>query len=194
MGKKLRGFTIIELLVVITIITVLCAIGVPAALTWVRDAKLKDANEEARLVYSAVQDYLTELEIKNIEIKKTGSTRTEMIMYSASNSGMTLPSIDGELKNQNKATYGGFNSGADVNPAVQAKIKDFSGALGEDFAGGWAVKFNMNTYTVLEAYWMPLPNGSATYIDPGIPQGFSNSADQEAYYHRNGTLYGKFPI
>lgn len=194
MGKKLKGFTIIELLIVLTIISVLCAIGIPAALTWVRDAKMKDANEEARLVYSAVQDYLTELEIKNIEIKRAGSTRTEMIMYSASNSGMTLPSIDSSLKNQNKATYGGFNSGADVNPVVQAKIIDFSDGLGGEFKGAWAVKFNMNTYTVLEAYWMPLPNGTATYVDPGIPQGFTDNSLQEAYYLSNGQLYGKFPM
>ncbi len=194
MGRKLKGFTIIELLIVITIIAVLCSIGIPAALTWVRDAKIKDANEEARLVYSAVQDYLTELEIKNIEIKRTGSSRTEMIMYSASNSGMTLPSIDSSLKNQNKATYGGFNSGADVNTAVQSKIIDFSDGLGGEFQGAWAVKFNMNTYTVLEAYWMPLPNGSATYVDPGIPQGFTDSSAQESYYRNNGQLYGKFPM
>lgn len=195
MGRKLKGFTIIELLVVITIISVLCAIGVPAALTWVRDAKVRDANEEARLVYSAVQDYLTELEIKNIMIKSSDtSTRTEMIMYSASNSGMTLPAIATTLKNQNKATYGGFNSGADVNSKVQGKIVDFSDALGESFKGGWAVKFNMNTYTVIEAYWMPLPNGSATSIDPGIPEGFDDITEQEAYFRRNGALYGKYPI
>ena len=195
MEKKLKGFTIIELLIVITIISVLCAIGVPAALNWVRDAKVRDANEEARIVYSAVQDYLTELEIKNIMIKSSEtSSRTEMIMYSASNSGMTLPSIDSTLKNQNKATYGGFNSGADVNTNVQSKIIDFSGGLGSEFKGAWAVKFNMNTYTVIEAYWMPLPNGSATYLDTGIPVTFTDVSTQEAYYRNNGQIYGKYPI
>lgn len=195
MGRKLKGFTIIELLVVITIISVLCAIGVPAALTWVRDAKVRDANEEARLVYSAVQDYLTELEIKNVMIKSSDtSTTTEMIMYSASDSGSTLPTIDSALKNQNKSTYGGFNTGADVNTTVKNKIVDFSGALGSEFEGAWAVKFNLNTYTVITAYWMPLPNGSVTDMDTGIPDGFDDITEQEAYFRRNGALYGKYPF
>lgn len=195
MDKKLKGFTIIELLVVITIISVLCAIGVPAALTWVRDAKVRDANEEARLVYSAVQDYLTELEIKNIMLKSSDtSTTTEMIMYSASDSGSTLPTINSTLKNQNKSTYGGFNTGADVNTNVRDKIVDFSDALGGEFKGAWAVKFNMNTYTVITAYWMPLPNGSVTDMDTGIPDGFTSVDDQEKYLRTHGSIYGKYPM
>ncbi|MBP0965932.1 MAG: type II secretion system protein [Oscillospiraceae bacterium] len=192
MEKKLKGFTIIELLIVITIISVLCAIGVPAALTWVRDAKVRDANEEARIVYSAVQDYLTEMEIKNIQLEDPRGNIT--IMYSKSNVGTTLPSIDAALQNQNSSTYGGFNSGAWINGTVAGKLVDFSDALTEDFKGAWAARINTETYTVISAYWMPMPNGSCTLIDTGVADGFADASAQETYYSSNGILFGRYPI
>lgn len=206
MERKLKGFTIIELLVVLTIITVLCSIGVPAALTWARDAKMRDANEEARLVYSAVQDYLTELEIKNTELK--GGSTNVTIMYSSSNVGTTMPNLADHIKNLEKAaegktnkhinrnasTYGGFNSGAAVNTTVQKELVDLSEALSGEFEGAWAAKINTDTYTVIAAYWMPLPNGTCTLIDPTKADSFNDVSDQETYFRTKGVLFGKFPM
>lgn len=198
MERKLKGFTIIELMVVIAILAVLSSIGVPAALTWIRDAKIRDANEEARLLYSAVQDYLTELEIKNIDVKENSGSPDEMIMYSCSTDDNLPNPISGASRNT-IAEYGAFYSGASVNAALKGSGIDLSDALGTEFQGVWAVKFNMNTYTVIEAYWTPYIEGSDPFNPPAqkdvtVATTFENSSIQETYYRNNGVVIGKFPM
>lgn len=193
MERKLKGFTIIELMVVIAIIAVLASIGVPAALTWVRDAKVRDANEEARLLYSAVQDYLTELEIKNIEVKESSSSPDTMIIYSCSTDN-TLPNPIAGATRDKVAGYGAFYSDASVNAALKGSGVNFTDALGENFEGVWAVKFNMNTYTVIEAYWTPYLDGATTQTDVTVGGTFTDSLVQENYYRSNGVVIGKFPL
>lgn len=178
MERKLKGFTIIELLVVLTIITVLCSIGVPAALTWVKDARMRDANEEARLVYSAVQDYLTELEIKNIDL-----SMSQDYIISASDSNVSIFSLPADA---NESTWGMiFWSGQDPH--------NFDDALGDDFEGVWAVKFNKDTYTVEHAWWAEIPNGGSFTFN-GVPTPYDNTAVQEQAYSSSGTAIGQFPI
>ena len=58
--KKAKGFTLVELVVVIAIIGVLAAILVPTMLNYVRKAKLKAANTNAKTAYNAVQEFFTE--------------------------------------------------------------------------------------------------------------------------------------
>lgn len=192
MERKLKGFTIIELMVVIAIIAVLASIGVPAALTWVRDAKVRDANEEARLLYSAVQDYLTELEIKNVDLK-TGSTN-DMILYSCSYDDTLKNYVDSSATKDKVASYGAFYSGADMNGAVKGKAIDFSDALTENFEGVWIAKINMDTYTVIEACWTSYVASPTTNNDPSWGIDFEDSSDQEEFYSQHGVVIGKFPL
>lgn len=76
MKNKLKGFTLIELIVVIAIIGVLCGVLVPNGIGWIRDSKIKTCNSEAKTVFNTavtvLQDY--QLEGRVDEIASTNGT------------------------------------------------------------------------------------------------------------------------
>lgn len=67
-----KGFTLVELVVVIAIIGVLAAILVPSMIVYVRKARLKTANGNAKTAYNGVVSFLIEKEIH-------GMTKTQII-------------------------------------------------------------------------------------------------------------------
>jgi type IV pilus assembly protein PilA len=74
--KKVKGFTLIELIVVIAIIGVLAAILVPSMLGYVKKSKIQGANSTASSVYKAINSALTELDEMDEEwnpISKAGT-------------------------------------------------------------------------------------------------------------------------
>lgn len=62
--KKFKGFTLVELIVVVAIITVLAGIGNITVQAFVRNARRETANDRAHLVFTGFQDIVTQAEIK----------------------------------------------------------------------------------------------------------------------------------
>lgn len=62
--KRIKGFTLVELIVVIAIIAVLSGIAVTAVNHYARNARLETLNDRAQMVYMAFQDMLLDCELK----------------------------------------------------------------------------------------------------------------------------------
>jgi len=65
MRKKEKGFTLVEIIVVLVILAILAAFTIPTMLGFVNDAKSKAHIAEAREVYVAAQSVATEKFAKN---------------------------------------------------------------------------------------------------------------------------------
>lgn len=95
-NTKVKGFTLIELIVVIAIIAVLAALLIPNLMGWVAKASLKTANSNAKAVATNAMAVISDLETDG------------MYFSSGTVSGSVAPAASAEYIKQEVERLGGF--------------------------------------------------------------------------------------
>lgn len=91
--KHLKGFTLMELIIVIAIIGILTAIMGPTMITYYRNSRVKESNAMAKMVYNAVQTQMQRFDARDRNAATT-SIFENMVMISYNHqTGVTTYSL-----------------------------------------------------------------------------------------------------
>ncbi len=176
-NSKVKGFTLVELIVVIAIIGILAAILVPSMLGYVRNARISSANSGAKQVHTACASAITQLGIANWKWE-TGANATVN-----DEATMTLDGTGTALA----ITWG------DVTNTPDAATLDMESYLGEFKDYGIAL-FEPGTFAVTFAGYANTSTGWS------VISGFDEATDFTAILEstqksdaKEGRIYGIYP-
>lgn len=174
-NSKTKGFTLIELIVVIAIIGILAAILVPSMLGYVRNARISSANSGAKQVHTACASALTQLGIANWDL---GDDKEGTMSFGPAKSNVI------------SVTWGEASTGK----GPKDEDVDLAAYLGENFTDYGYACFNPGTYSVSvaayatqEAVFTAKISGKGSSDLLGITEG-----DQKADA-KEGSIYGIYP-
>lgn len=114
MKKSQKGFTLVELVVVIAIIGVLAAILVPSMLNYVKKSRLKTANSNAKTAYNALAENFADAETQGFPLSTVFNVTETPAPASPEDAYKVTPKAIYEASKANAIADGGAKKVADA--------------------------------------------------------------------------------
>ncbi len=156
--RTLAGFTLLEMIVVIAIIGVLASIIVPSTVSSIRDSKIETANTMAYEYYTAVQNYLTDVQIKNLPLCGDDRVKDKVFPTSRPADGKLLLAVKATASGSEIATDSGVSTfrAAKANPEKNKLVQKFINGVNKYIGTNevtkntiyWTAQIDVDTYTV----------------------------------------------
>ncbi|MBQ4485619.1 MAG: type II secretion system protein [Oscillospiraceae bacterium] len=168
-NSKVKGFTLIELIVVIAIIGVLAAILVPSMIGYVAKSKLSTANSNAKLAYTNAATYCTDCEVAGSPVVSGTTSQTFTADLTQGTAGMSYLKDGKNIGSALQSLMGG-NKGAGccavvINASGAPEASSWAKASGDAYVGGYpnaaTVKKN-DPKAVTGDIWIDLSTASTT--------------------------------